>query len=83
MRSIAKPGTISRSFNRATKPSGSPSNVQTTGPQGTPGGTAARKPGTGRQPFRVGHEKYLWALVFTELALTGALRKYFRRFHGG
>ncbi len=84
MRAVAKPGTISRSFNRATKPSGSPSNVQTTGPQGTTGGTATpiRKRG-GRQPLRVGQEKYLWGLVLIELALTGALRKYFRQFHGG
>lgn len=85
MRPVAKPGTISRSFQRATKPSGSPSNVQTTGPQGTTGGTAGptRRPGAGRQPLRVGQEKYLWVLVFVELAITGALRKYFRRFHGG
>lgn len=85
MRAVAKPGVVSRSFNRATKPSGSPSNVQSTGPQGTTGGTAApinRRPG-GRQPLRVGQEKYLWILVFVELSLTGALRKYFRSFHGG
>lgn len=43
----------------------------------------SRKPGAGRQPLKVGQEKYLWALVFIELGLTGALRKYFRQFHGG
>lgn len=85
MRPVAKPGTISRSVRRATKPSGSPSTMQSTGPQGTTGGTAAptRRPGAGRQPLRVGQEKYLWALVFVELAITGVLRKYFRKVHGG
>jgi hypothetical protein len=85
MRAVAKPGTISRSFSRATKPSGNPSNVQTTGPQGTTGGkaTPGRKPGATRGTMRVGQEKYLWGLVFAELVLTGALRKYFRSFHGG
>jgi hypothetical protein len=28
-------------------------------------------------------EKYLWFLVFIEIALIGGFRKYFRRFHGG
>lgn len=85
MRAVAKPGTISRSFNRATKPSGSPSNVQSAGPQGTTGGTASpvRKPGAGGRSLRIGQEKYLWILVIIELAITGTLRKYFRRFHGG
>lgn len=82
MRPVAQPGAISRSFNRATQPSGTPSNVQTTGPQGTPGGKA-RKVGAARQPLRIGHEKYLWILVGIELVITGAFRKYFRQFHGG
>lgn len=85
MRPIAQPGTISRSVRRATKPSGQPSTVQSTGPQGTTGGRAApiRKQGAGRSPVKLGPHIYLWILVAVEVALTGGLRKYFRKFHGG
>jgi hypothetical protein len=54
----------------------------TTGPQGTPGGKA-RKPGVQGKRMILGIEVYLWILVLIEAALTGVLRKYFRRFHGG
>lgn len=54
----------------------------TTGPQGTPGGKA-RKPGTNGRPTILGQEVYLWILVVIEAILTGALRRAFRRFHGG
>jgi len=85
MRSVAKPGTISRTVRRATSPSTTPSDVQTTGPQGTTGGRAApnRKPGAARQPLKMAPHTYLWILIGVELFLTGAFRKFFRRFHGG
>jgi hypothetical protein len=59
--------------------------VRTTGPQGTPGGigTPRRKPGVAGKMYTPGMEVYLWIVVFVELFLTGALRRYFRRFHGG
>lgn len=91
MRPVAKARTSARRQpgRRATQPSGTPSDVRTTGPQGTPGGTARmptmprRKPGVARQPLKIGQEKYLWILVFIEVAAIGGFRKYFRRFHGG
>lgn len=85
MRQVAKPGAISRSVRRATKPATAPSDVQSTGPQGTTGGkaSAVRKQGASRNSLRVGPNVYLWILVGVELVLTGGLRKYFRRFHGG
>lgn len=85
MRSVAQPGSISRSVRRATKPATTPSDVQSTGPQGTTGGTASprRKPGAARQSLKMGQHVYLWILVGVELTLTGAFRKYFRKFHGG
>jgi hypothetical protein len=70
---------------RATQPSTPPSNVRSTGAQGTPGGVRApsRKPGAGKKSTAFGVEIYLWILVGIEVALMGALRKYFRRHHGG
>jgi hypothetical protein len=74
---------------RATQPSTPPATVRTTGNQGTPGGTtlngnAVRRPGLGRKgSMKIGAEKYLWILIFIEIALMGGFRKYFRRFHGG
>lgn len=43
----------------------------------------SRKPGTARQPIKLGPSIYLWILVGVELVLIGGLRKFFRRFHGG
>lgn len=86
MRPVATPGTISRSVRRATSPSTPPSNVQSAGPQGTPGGKAPkfnRKPGSSKQPLKVGQEVYLWILVIVEVAMVGGFRRYFRRVHGG
>lgn len=77
---------------RATQPSTPPSNVRTTGPQGTTGGRAApvmgrgaRRSKRGMRPGKItiGQEKYLWILVLIEVALIGGFRKYFRRYHGG
>lgn len=85
MRPVATPGSVSRSVRRATQPATPPSNVQSTGPQGTPGGKprTIRKQGAARQPIKMGPNVYLWILVGIELFLTGAFRRYFRRFHGG
>lgn len=54
----------------------------TTGSQGTPG-SIRRKPGTAGRPVILGQEVYLWVFVLIEASLTGVLRRYFRRFHGG
>ena len=70
---------------RATQPSTPPSNVRTTGPQGTLGGTAhaaPRKRATG-PTLKLGTEVYLWILVAIEVMLVGGLRKFFRQVHGG
>lgn len=48
---------------------------------GTLGGRATGRPG--RPQLTLGDEKYLWILVILEVLLTGALRKQFRRHHGG
>lgn len=84
MRAVAKAGTVSRSVRRATQPATPPSDVQTTGPQGTTGGRAApiRKQAA-RQQLRMGQHIYLWILVAIELVITGIARRYFRQFHGG
>ena len=53
-------------------------------PQGTMGGIApagGSRPGT--RPLMPGDEVYLWVLVIVEVLVTGALRKKFRRHHGG
>jgi len=55
-------------------------------PQGTLGGPAKRPaagPRPGRRQWMVGDEMYLWVLVIIEVALMGALRRRFRRHHGG
>lgn len=72
-----------RTSARATQPSRTYVAGGTTGPQGTPGGKANRKPGVAGRPMKLGHEVYLWVLVVIEIALLGGFRKYFRRFHGG
>lgn len=48
---------------------------------GTMGGPSSGRPG--RPSLALGDEKYLWGLVILEVLLTGALRKQFRRHHGG
>lgn len=48
---------------------------------GTMGGPSSGRPG--RPQLMLGDEKYLWILVILEVLLTGALRKRFRRYHGG
>lgn len=45
------------------------------------GGPSSGRPG--RPQLMLGDEKYLWILVILEVLLTGALRKRFRRYHGG
>jgi len=67
---------------RATQPSTPPPAARTTGPQGSPGGTR-RKPGLAGRQSKAGLEVYLWVLVLIELALTGGLRRIFKRVHGG
>lgn len=67
---------------RATQPSTPPSNVRSSGPQGTPGGLR-RKPGVRGGKFTPGQEVYLWILVLIEVTLMGGFRKFFRRYHGG
>jgi len=52
--------------------------------QGTMGGpapAAGARPGS--RPLLLGDEMYLWALVLLEVAAMGALRRKFRRHHGG
>jgi len=79
---VPQPKTYTRSA-RATQPSTPPSNIHSTGPQGTPGGKA-RKPGVaGRRSLKMGTYVYLWILVAIEMAIIVGLRKYFRRRHGG
>lgn len=55
-------------------------------PQGTLGGPA-RAPSAGPRPGRrqmlLGDEMYLWMLVAIEIGLMAALRRKFRRHHGG
>lgn len=84
---IPQPRTTSRVSLNKTRASGTqPSQARaaggTTGPQGSPGGRRIGTPGTGG-PRILGQEVYLWILVLVEAVLTGALRRFFRRFHGG
>jgi len=55
-------------------------------PQGTLGGPARRPvagPRPGRRMMILGDEKYLWILVALEMGAHCALRRKFRRHHGG
>lgn len=54
-------------------------------PQGTLGGMARKPAGPrpGRKQLVLGQEMYMWILVGLEVAAMCALRRKFRRHHGG